>query len=230
VHGGFWRAAFDRAHLGQLAAGLSEAGFVVCVPEYRRPGQAGVTWRETLGDVASAVDALPGLVAEAIRADPRGSGRVVLAGHSAGGQLALWAASRHRLPEDSRWHLARSPADGVVGLAAATDLVACFEQGVGQGAAAEFLGGGPDQYPDRYAAADPLGLLPTGLPVRLVHGSADDRVPCSMSREYATRAKAAGDDAVCLELPGFGHFDVIDPLSAAWPDVVAAFGSSVFMG
>jgi hypothetical protein len=53
-------------------------------------------------------------------------------------------------------------------------------------------------------------------------------VPCQMSRDYAALAQSGGDDADCTILPGTGHFEVIDPLSAAWPDVVAAFRSSAF--
>ena len=61
--------------------------------------------------------------------------------------------------------------------------------------------------------------------MRLVHGSRDDRVPCQMSRDYTARAAAAGDDVVLDELAGYGHFELIDPLSAAWPHVLAAFES-----
>lgn len=34
LHGGFWRAAYDRGHVGPLAEALSAAGLAVCVPEY----------------------------------------------------------------------------------------------------------------------------------------------------------------------------------------------------
>ena len=44
-----------------------------------------------------------------------------------------------------------------------------------------------------------------------------------MSRDYAVRAAAEGDDVVLDELAGLGHFEPIDPLSAAWPAVLAAF-------
>jgi len=227
LHGGFWRAAFDRAHTGPLAEALAALGLVVCTPEYRRTEQAGGGWPGTLDDVAAAVDNLPGLVAAATGGltDPA---RILLAGHSAGGHLALWAAGRHRLPSGAPWNLAQPAASGVVGLAAVCDLASCFEQNLGNGAAAELIGGGPARYPDRYAAADPARLLPSSVPVRLVHGSADDRVPCEMSREYASKAQAAGDDAACAVLPGSGHFEVIDPLSAAWPHVVTAFRSLAF--
>jgi acetyl esterase/lipase len=224
LHGGFWRVQYGREHTAPLAEALARAGFAVCTPEYRRSGQRGGGWPGTFDDVAAAVDRLPGLVSEAVGGlvEP---GRMVLAGHWAGGHLALWAASRHRLPAGSPWRRAEPQAGcGVVALAAVCDLVACHELGLGQGAADALMGGGPQRFPDRYAAADPARLLPIGVPVRLVHGTADDRVPHEMSVDYAARARAAGDlGTECALLPGAGHFDVIDPLSAAWGTVEHAF-------
>ena len=223
LHGGFWRAAFDRTHTGPLATALASAGFAVCVPEFRRTGQRGGGWPGTFDDVATAVDTLPALVRDAVGAHLISDGPVLLGGHSAGGHLALWAASRHRLPPDASWYTPGGQARGVVALAAVSDMVACHALGLGQGAAGALLGGGPGRYPDRYRLSDPMQLLPVGCPARLVHGSADDRVPCGMSRDYRARARAAGDDAQLDELPGTGHFEVIDPLSAEWPRVQAAF-------
>src|SRR5258708_6231888 len=93
LHGGFWRAAYDRAHTGPLATALAADGFAVCTPEYRRIGQAGGGWPGTFDDVAAASDVLPGLAAKASdgRVHP---GRLLLAGASAGGHPAPWAASR----------------------------------------------------------------------------------------------------------------------------------------
>jgi acetyl esterase/lipase len=226
LHGGFWRAAFDRTHTGPLAESLASAGFAVCTPEYLRTGQPGGGWPGTFDDVAAAVDALPDLVAAAAaaaggRAD---LGRLVLAGHSAGGHLALWAAGRGGLPEGGRWvPAAVAGVAGVVSLAGVCDLAACYRLGLGGDAAGALMGGGPDQYPDRYRAADPMGLVPTGVPSRLVHGTADDRVPAELSIGYAERGRGAGDDVTCELLAGVGHFEVIDPLSGAWPAVLAAF-------
>jgi acetyl esterase/lipase len=222
LHGGFWRAAYDRAHTGPLAAALAAEGFAVCAPEYRRVGQPGGGWPGTFDDVAAAVDVLPGLAAEATggRAD---ADRPILAGHSAGGQLALWAASRHRLPSGVPWSVPALSCRGVVALAAVSDLGSAHRLGLGRGAVAALLGGGPDDQRSRYALANPVGLLPTGIPVRLVHGGADETVPCEMSLSYASRAQEAGDDATCAALAGLGHFEPIDPLSAAWPAVAAAF-------
>jgi acetyl esterase/lipase len=228
LHGGFWRAEYGREHTAPLAEALAAAGFVVCAPEYRRTGQPGGGWPGMFDDVAAAVDRLPALVAEAtdglVAADPSG---VVLAGHSAGGHLALWAASRHHLPPGSRWYSGRSAWHGVVALAAVSDLAASYRKALGSQAAGAMMGGGPAETgDDRYFEADPSRLVPAGVPVWLVHGLADDRVPYLMSLDYARWARRAGARAAaatCLLLPGTGHFELIDPRSQEWPQVVDAF-------
>jgi acetyl esterase/lipase len=225
LHGGFWRAAYDRAHAGPLAAALAAAGFAVCVPEFRRTGRPGGGWPGTFDDVAAAVDRLPALVRDEAGADVISDALPILAGHSAGGHLALWAAARHMIPHSVAWHAAETRVAGVVALAAVSDLAACHALRLGRDAVVALLGGGPERYPERYRIADPMRLLPLGCPVRLVHGTADDVVPCSLSASFLARGRAAGDDVSLAELPGAGHFDVIDPLSAAWPHVVAAFVS-----
>jgi acetyl esterase/lipase len=222
LHGGFWRARYDRAHTGPMATALAAAGYAVCVPEFRRTGQPGGGWPGTFEDVAAAVDWSPALVREAAAPDMVADGPALLAGHSAGGHLALWAAGRHRLGPDSVWRSAPM-AGGVVVLAGVSGLADCYDQGLGDGAAAALMGGGPGQFPQRYRDADPAVLLPLGCPVRLVHGSLDDVVPATMSRDYAAIGRAAGDDTTVTEVPGASHLDVIDPLSPAWPQVMAAF-------
>ena len=221
LHGGFWRASFDRTHIGPLAVGLAEAGFTVCAPEFRRTGGGGGC-PATFDDIAAAVDTLPGLLAG--RGGPAAGTGLVLAGHSAGGHLSLWAAARPQLPPGTPWHRPDpGPIRAVLALAAVSDLAACYDEGLGGGAAAALIGGSPARYPDRYAQAAPAALVPIGVPIALVHGSRDDRVPAGMSRSFAARARAAGDTVASQELPGFDHFDLIDPRSAAWPNVLGAF-------
>ncbi len=92
VHGGFWRAEYDRRHTGPLAAALAAHGYPVAQLEYRRTGQPGGGWPGTLTDVLTGVAELPVLAAEAL------PGRVslaapILVGHSAGGHLALYVAA-----------------------------------------------------------------------------------------------------------------------------------------
>jgi acetyl esterase/lipase len=207
LHGGFWRNAFDRAHVGPLAAGLAAAGYVVATPEYRRTGAPGGGWPGTFDDVAAAVR-----VGRAL-ADQR-TGAPILAGHSAGGHLALWAAAG----------LVREGAGvrGVLALAPVADLAGAYERDLDRGAAAALLGGGPGDVPERYAAADPMALLPLGMPQVICHGDRDAQVPVEMSRDFAAAALAAGDEVILLEWPRVDHFAVIDPESAVWPDVKAA--------
>ncbi|MGW3350175.1 alpha/beta hydrolase family protein [Nonomuraea rubra] len=203
LHGGFWLASYDRSHTRPMAAALADLGHPVYVPEYRRLGQPGGGYPGTFDDVAAAVDL--------VTAGRRG---VVVAGHSAGGQLALWSAARHRLPPSCPWH--GEPAIGaVVALAALSDLGEAFTAGLGDGAAARLL----DGRAELLGLTDPVRLLPLapGTRLALVHGVRDRLVPVDMSRRFAART-----GAVLTEIRDAGHFALIDPLSAAWPAVTRA--------
>jgi fermentation-respiration switch protein FrsA (DUF1100 family) len=82
--------------------------------------------------------------------------------------------------------------------------------------AAELLGGGPDEVPERYAATNPMQLIPIGKPTLLVHGAEDETVPLRRSRLYAEAARAAGDPVELVE-PSPGHHRAhIDPRTEAW--------------
>jgi pimeloyl-ACP methyl ester carboxylesterase len=153
--------------------------------------------------------------------------RVIVAGHSAGGQLALWASARytgHRNPEGPT----RVRPIGVAGLAAALDLTALFAIGVGNHAVGELLGGSPAEQPARYAAASPTTLLPLGVPQLILHGAADDTLPVEVTREYVRAAARAGDSIQFRELPRTGHMDYLDPSSEAhdtlcrWLEIAAS--------
>ena len=217
IHGGFWSDRYDRAHVGPLADALARAGYAVVVPEYRRIGPSGGGWPGTFDDIATFCETL-GAISAAHGIRPR---RTVLLGHSAGGQLALWAAARHRLPIDCGWHSSWRP-DGVVSLAGCNSLELTDAWGLEDGVAARLLDGGPDRVPGRYALADPMALLPLGVPVTLLHGTEDVQVPLAMSRVYAERAESAGDSVKSVEFLGLDHFDLIDPESVVWPDLLSA--------
>ncbi|OKH95664.1 alpha/beta hydrolase family protein [Streptomyces uncialis] len=227
VHGGAWRAPYDRWHISPFAGYLARRGFAVASVEYRRgsalPAPRGADpaprdpvagrWPDTFDDLAAAMDALPGLVRAALPvADPR---RTVLTGHSAGGHLALWAAARHVLPPDSPWYRARPlPLRGVVALAPIADLRTAGRLGVCGGAAQQFLGG-PDAFERRLPYADPAALLPTGIATTLVQGRTDDVVPPAVSEAYADAAARAGEVVGLTLLDGVGHFPLIDPAADA---------------
>ena len=201
VHGGCWRASYDRHLMDGLAADLAGRGRVAWNIEYRRVGlRAGGGWPATFDDVSAAIDHLAELDA------PLDLGRVAAVGHSAGGHLALWAAGR----KDARVALS-----AVVGQAAISDLEQAAAQGVCGGMVEQLLGGPPDRVPDRYREASPARRLPLEVPALLVHGGRDDIVPAAMSREFAA---AAGCELA--ELTDDGHFEHIEPGSRAWATVV----------
>jgi acetyl esterase/lipase len=215
VHGGFWRARWDRTHCAPLAAALAALGHPVVSVEYRRVGQPGGGWPGTFDDVATAAVEAPELVATAV-AERGGVApdmtRPVLVGHSAGGQLVLWLAARLG-PADTR---------GVVALAPVADLVGAYERGLGDDAVAALLGGGPLDVPDRYAAVDPKSNTPIGVPVVVIHGDRDVPVPIAVGESFVAAATARGDDVRMVRLAGADHYAVIDPLSSAWPQVRSA--------
>jgi acetyl esterase/lipase len=199
VHGGFWKAAYDIEYGRPLAASLAEHGWAAWNIEYRRVGDGGGD-PETFDDVAAAIDALDGQDLDL--------GRVLGLGHSAGGHLVTWAASRGRFP---RWQT-KVDLTGVVSQAGVLGLDAAFEEDLGSGAVVAFLGHrpGPDD-----ARLDPIRQVPLDIPVHCIHGIDDTIVPISQSRDYVAAATAAGGMAGLTEVAG-DHFVVIDPASAAW--------------
>ncbi|MEV0263086.1 alpha/beta hydrolase [Streptomyces sp. NPDC050617] len=219
LHGGFWRQAYDRAHLSPAAAALARHGLTVALAEYRRVGGDG-GWPGTFDDVVRAVRA----AATVDRGADRTAGtRHVVAGHSAGGHLALWAASRHRLPAGSRWREAAGPrVDRVVALAPVADLAYARELRLSDDAVAGLLAGAGDGGPE----ADPARLLPPRAPVVVLHGTADPDVPVDVSRRYAAEAAAAGGDITLHELPGTGHYAPVTPGTDAFALLLAVLGGA----
>jgi acetyl esterase/lipase len=207
IHGGYWRARYDRSLMDALAADLAAHGWAAWNLEYRRIGPGGTGgWPQTFEDVAAGIDHLAHVDA------PIDLGRVVAIGHSAGGQLALWAATR----DQCQVSVYRA-----VGQAAVSDLRAAARLRLSDGAAIELLGGTPEQVPERYAAASPAERLPLGVPVLLVHGAQDDTVPVAFSRDLHAAALAAGDRCDLVIGERDGHYEHIDPASSAWATVRA---------
>ncbi|MDQ2983651.1 MAG: alpha/beta fold hydrolase [Actinomycetota bacterium] len=202
VHGGFWREQYTRRIMAASSIALAQAGWASWNVEYRRTGTGGGV-PATLEDVSAAVAALDGLDTRLDRST------TVVVGHSAGGHLALWLAGTGLV-------------SGAVSLAGVCDLNAAARDRLGAGAAVDFVGGTPDELPDAYALADLAPRLPAGVVQVLVHGERDDVVPLEQSRSFARRALASGDPCELVVLPDAGHFELIDPRSAAWPEVAAA--------
>jgi acetyl esterase/lipase len=205
LHGGFWRDRYDRTLMHRIGNDLAAAGWTTWNLEYRRLGSGG-GFPATLEDVAAGIDAL---------ADVEGldlGGPVVAIGHSAGGHLAAWAATRER---------PRVALTGVVAQAGVLDLALGHELGLSDGVVAELMDGAPHERPDAYAAASPRARLPLGVPTLVVTGGADGVVPPRISREFADAARAAGDDVVLHEEPREEHMGHVEPGNPLWMAVRA---------
>ena len=204
IHGGFWRARYDLVHAGHLCAALAKSGIAVWNLEYRRVGNPGGGWPGSLQDIEAARRFLP----EVAKKHPFDLKRLAVAGHSAGGHLALTLAAR-------RNHLR-----GVVALAPVSDLRRAYDLHLSHDAVVEFLDGTPAEVPEHYAEASPVELS-IRAPQVIVHGSHDDTVPIEMSRSYVAIKQKRGEKMRLLELD-CGHFELIDPSSAAWSTVQKA--------
>ena len=192
LHGGFWRAQHGCRQTRPLCRDLAA------------PGGG---WPRTLEDVAAAVDHLADI--PRVPLDLR---RVVAIGHSAGGHLAAWLATRPA---------PRVPVTGVVAQAGVVDLRLASELRLSRGVVHRLLGGTPATVPERYAAASPAERLPLRVPALLVHGEADETVPAVMSERFAAAARAAGDRVELALVPGEGHLGHLDPAGRLWAAVPA---------
>jgi acetyl esterase/lipase len=203
IHGGFWRNRYDLVHAGHFCAALSASGFTTWNIEYRRVGDEGGGWPGTLQDVQLAWSFIAQLAGNhGLHAD-----RVIVTGHSAGGQLALCLAAHEPVV---KW---------VVSLAGVVDLQQAWELHLSDDAVAEFLGGTPEAIPQIYDAADPIQLPISGCKQWILHGREDSDIPPDFSRRYWGRKQSRGEDAHLLEIRNADHMDLIDPRSSAWPMV-----------
>jgi acetyl esterase/lipase len=207
IHGGYWRVKYNLDHAGHLCAALTAQGLVTANLEYRRVGNEGGAWPGTFADIRTAYQFL----LQNARRHNLDSGRIVVMGHSAGGQLALCLAAHE------------TRVTRVVSLAGVVDLKRAYQLHLSNDAVVEFLRGTPDEVPDHYREADPMKLSIPRARQWLIHGSADDVVPPDFSRDYvATKQNRSGqekEDAHLLSIHGAGHFDLIDPRTQAWQQI-----------
>ena len=210
IHGGYWRAENDLAHLGHLCAALRDAGAVVFNLEYRRLGMAKVGLREMLDDVTAGLGHFLGVM-ESL---PFRSREPVLLGHSAGGHLALWLAKEAR-------------ARGVIALAPLSDLRLASALRLDGGIADTLLASAAGTPEEVAAEASPIERLPSGARQVLLHGDRDAGVPVAMSEAYARRATSLGDPIELHVLAGADHLDLIDPERPAFRFVRDALASFV---
>jgi len=208
VHGGYWRARYDRSLMDELCLDLAAHGWAAWNLEYRRVGSGG-GWPETFEDVAAGVDALAELDA------PLDLEHVISVGHSAGGHLALWLAGRGGLPADTPGANPRVRVRAAVSQAGVLDLRLAAQLSPSAQPTKALLGD-PEQHSDRYELASPRERLPLGIPQLVLHGDQDTTVSVRIATSYAAAAREAGDPCELVLLNATGHFEHIDASAPAW--------------
>jgi acetyl esterase/lipase len=199
IHGGFWRNKYDLTHAGHLCAALTANGLATWNLEYRRVGDEGGGWPGTFRDIVDGYRFL-GQMAEKYALDKK---RVLIMGHSAGGHLALCLAGHE------------ASIRRAISLAGVIDLRRAWDLHLSNNAVAEFLGGPPEQVAEHYQEADPM-RLDIRAEQWVVHGAVDDIVPPDFSRMYYEQKKKRAESVHLVAIEKAGHFEMIDPRSAAW--------------
>jgi acetyl esterase/lipase len=201
IHGGCWLNKYGVDHVAAVSRALANEGYAAWSPEYRRVGDKGGGWPGTFEDILGSVKFLHEIASKyGLRLD-----RVIVMGHSAGGHLALWlAAQKDR----------GLPIHGVISLAGIADLMA-YELLANECASSlpNLLGGTSIEQRERWAAVDPIRLLPIGVPTVFIHGDLDRIVPLSQSEGMGSKLHV---------VRGGGHFDMVSPHSDAFKIICEA--------
>jgi acetyl esterase/lipase len=201
IHGGFWRQRRTLTYGGHACVALGRHGYATANIEYRRTGEEGGGWPGTFEDVKCAITFAQGY-AHQFGGD---RSRTILLGHSAGGHLALLAASHF------------TDLLGVISLGGVVNLRRAQELGLGENVVDEFMGGTPAELPLPYQDADPVNRFSSVRRV-LIHGELDDIVPVELSRNFPQPCRF-------VEIPGGDHYTLIDPECNAFKVVLSELTS-----
>ena len=229
VHGGCWLSQIPGTILQDyVAADLRDYGIAVWNLEYARIGHETGGWPGTFEDVAAGMDYLR-VVANDY---PLDLDRLVFTGHSAGGHLALWAAARSSLPDDSPVHAAAPLLpDAVVTLAGINDLADYRAHGPGRCGEPDtvdnLVGPVETQTRDLMAQVSPGSMSAITVDQVIISGALDPIVPPVLGERYALLAEARGDTVRHVVLPEAGHFELIDPTAPAWQEIRAVLVEAV---
>lgn len=190
IHGGYWRS-FDRSLFSHMAAGPNAHGFRVAVPSYTLCPHI---------DVASIIDEMRQACLFLWRQFGQ---RLIVAGHSAGGQLAACMAA-------TSWEQLGAPDDLVLagmGISGLYDL--------------RPLAATPYNDDLRLDAAKALQVSPLCWPVKrrmafdLPVGALESSEFIRQSRTLAAAWSGLGFKADCTEIAEENHFSIVNQLSLA---------------
>ncbi|WP_238419922.1 S9 family peptidase [Gordonia sp. 'Campus'] len=214
VHGGSWSVEFGSTTQTAIARMLAERGAAVWNVEYRRVGEDGGGWPNTGRDVIDALRAIDGPVRDALPADAVDLSSTAVVGHSAGGQLAVWAVG----------HLGARTATATITTVVAQAAVLDTVEAADRESVQAYMGRPYRESPRRYREASPMLAPVFDAHVVAIHGDADDLIPLEVSRRYVDDAAGRGQSAELVVVPGEGHDAFVDPRSACTRQTVRVLG------
>ena len=203
VHGGYWRNLYSMTMESKVAKDLNDRGYPVWNVEYRRVGEPGVVWPILGDDVLAAIDYGTAKLAK--------KGGHIVAAHSAGATLAVWAAAQ------------RPDLLGVISRGGVLDLI---ERGDGDQSMRLLFDLAPNAnqrlIKRTFAQASPVAAMPFTTRVRALHGRLDEQVPYQLSEWFLSQAQENGMDATLTMIEGEGHDDFLEPGSKGHKATLAA--------
>ncbi|WOI52266.1 alpha/beta hydrolase [Parvularcula sp. LCG005] len=222
IHGGCWQKAIaDRTLMNYAAEDLRQAGFAVWNIEYRGVDEDGGGYTGTYEDVAAAVDAVRDAPAEW----SLDTSSVMAIGHSAGGHLAVWAASRSRLPQTSPlWSADPLPIGAVLNSGGLVDLEASAPVTLPSCLADvmdSLTGPATPERPDVFSDTSPATFLPPPATIVSVNGERDRIAPPELGIALTEAINASGGEARYVEIAGEGHVELIAPGTDAFTQQTA---------
>lgn len=216
IHGGYWK---DNHNLESYATSsvvdyLKTFDIAIWNLEYRRMDAEGenikAPWPAPFQDVADGIDHLRTIGVE----KNLDLNRILIIGHSAGGHLATWAASRNMISTESELYY-EDPLLIQKTLSISGVLNLFEAKGVDQPEQIErLMGGTPQTHPARYLACAPSSLNNPNIDLTVVHGEQDTCVKVSQALHYCDKAKGR---VVKLIMPDADHFSML-PHDGHWLD------------
>ena len=216
IHGGCWAHKYGGlTQVATMARALTNDGIAVWSIEYRGVDEEGGGFPGTYQDITAALDKLKD-ESSTFHLDLT---RLVAVGHSAGAQLAQWAAARERIDQASPLYAARPlTIPVVIGLGTLPDLHDTRTIRRACGLDAVELTGTPQ--PDRQdvlADTSPAAMLPSQARTVLINGELDTVAPHDLAERYAVLARHAGNDVQTIVVPDASHYDEVSTDSPVWP-------------